>query len=311
MSILICGEALYDLFQTGARADGALSFDACSGGSPFNVAIGVSRLGGKSALLSGISTDMLGSRLYDRLCREGVDTSYIQRSGRRTTLSVVGLDASGSPDYAFYGVGSADCALTRADMPVLPRDIQALHFGSYSLVMPPVADAFAELAAGNAARFISLDPNIRPTIEPDMRVWQDRIDAIRRHADLIKVSAEDLAHLQPDQAPDEIARSWAADGRSLVILTAGGEEISAYRGDKMVSATPPPVKVANTVGAGDAVQASLLAQLQQRDVFSRGIADVTLDDIAELIATAAHAGAMTCTQQGATLPVSASQNLPG
>ena len=308
MTILVCGEALYDLLQTGSGENGEVVFDAQPGGSPFNVAMGIARLGGNAALLTGLSTDAMGERLHQQLVTEGVDTGYLVRSGRRTTLSVVGLDQNGSPDYAFYGVGSADCALTIEDMPNLSPEIQALHFGSYSLVVQPVADALAALALGHPDRFISLDPNIRPTIEPDMQIWRDRIDALRPHADLIKVSVEDLAHLFPGEDPEAIVRSWAQEHPCTVVLTAGAKGISAFNGDDVVNAVPPKVDVVDTVGAGDSVQASLLMQLQHRGAFEAPRSTIPTDTWREMIEVAVTVGARTCTVRGARMPLDAAQS---
>ena len=94
---LVCGEALYDVFLDAEDASGDLRLEARPGGSPFNVAIGIARLGGRSALLTGMSRDMLGERLERTLKRESVSTDYLIRSGRRTTLSLVGFDQAGQP----------------------------------------------------------------------------------------------------------------------------------------------------------------------------------------------------------------------
>ncbi len=302
MTILVCGEALYDVFQTGDDGSSGLSFDARVGGSPFNVAIGIARLDGDAALLTGLSTDALGTRLHDRLSAEGVDTSYIIRSGRRTTLSLVGLDASGQPDYAFYGIGSADCALTEADLPDLPPAVTALHFGSYSIAVRPVADALAVLATRHSQRFISLDPNIRPTIEADMSIWRSRIDTFREHANLIKVSAEDLGLLYPGRPSYDIAEEWLSGGPDLVIITDGGAAVKAYRRTGLVEVQPDPVDVVDTVGAGDSFQASILADLQSRISMSVCAEDLPDRDLAEILGAAANASGVVCRRRGADLP---------
>ncbi len=308
MTILVCGEALYDIFQTGADDTGALSFEARVGGSPFNVAIGIARLGGDAGLLTGISDDLLGTRLFGRLTAEGVGTGYVVRSGRRTTLSLVGLDAACTPDYAFYGIGSADCALTPQDMPDLPDTISALHFGSYSIAVSPVADALAGLALRYADRFISLDPNVRPTIEPDMAVWRARIDGLRAHADLIKVSTEDLELLFPGRSPDEIARDWLSDGAGLVVITDGGRAVRAYRGNACHEISASAVEVIDTVGAGDSFHASLLGDLQARGPMSVAAQSLSDADLVTLITSAARAAGVTCSRRGADLPTRAERD---
>ena len=155
---LICGEALFDRFPGAESDNGALHFEARAGGSPFNVAIGVARLGGDSALLTGISNDMLGRRLVHALEREGVDTRYLVRSSRPTTLVMVGVDAQGQPDYTMYGADAADRSVTAADLSPLGPEITGLHFGSYSMVVLPVADSLASIAASAGDRFVSVDP---------------------------------------------------------------------------------------------------------------------------------------------------------
>lgn len=299
MTVLVCGEALYDLFQVAEPRPGEIDLQGRVGGSPFNVAVGIARRGGKAALLTGLSTDLLGARLIRTLISEGVGTDYVIRSGRRTTLSLVGLDESGGPSYAFYGVGSADCSLTVDDMPALADDVRALHFGSYSIVVAPVADALAHLATCNSTTFISLDPNVRPTIEPDMQVWRDRIDALRRHANLIKVSAEDLQMLYPEALPRDIVANWAEGPADLVVMTDGGRAVVAMHAGKTVQIRPPAVEIVDTVGAGDAFQAALLASLCQSADPICALKALGADDLLDILTRSAAAGAEACGHMGA------------
>lgn len=299
---LVCGEALYDMFLADEAADGGLSFDARPGGSPFNVAVGMARLGVRSALLTGISDDMLGTRLAAILETEGVATDYLIRNGRRTTLSVVGVDADGSPSYAFYGVGSADCSLTVADLPRLGETIDGLHFGSYSTVVAPVADAMADLAERESHRFISFDPNVRLAIEPDRAVWRRRISHLRRHANLIKASQEDIEALHPGEDSGAVIRSWALDGPTMVVMTRGASEILVLRGSDEIRLAPPTIDVLDTVGAGDSFQAALLARLSEEADPARYLEALPREGVIALLRHAAAAAAITCTRRGANLP---------
>lgn len=299
---LICGEALYDFFLSGEGASGNLGFDARPGGSPFNVAIGIQRLGGSAALLTGLSDDMLGARLSSVLEAEQVDTDYLVRTGRRTTLSLVGMDEAGGPSYAFYGVGSADCSLTETDLPAIGPEIDGLHFGSYSIAVNPVADTFAALAQQQAGRFISFDPNVRPTIEPNMDVWRARIDMMLDVADLVKVSDEDIAALFPDTDPIDVIRDWSSRNPAMVVLTRGGAEAVAIRGDDHVLCHPKPVDVINTVGAGDTFMAALLTLVSTQQAPARYLAEMGGDDIKAMLRFASTAAGITCTRIGADLP---------
>jgi len=67
--ILVCGEALIDLF-VGVPGGPEMSTHAVAGGSPFNVAVGLARLGVRTAFLSGISRDHFGALLLLPLLRK-------------------------------------------------------------------------------------------------------------------------------------------------------------------------------------------------------------------------------------------------
>ena len=300
---LVCGEALYDFFLDDEDASGAMRFDARVGGSPFNVAIGISRLGGKCGLLTGISTDMLGERLVGVLEAESVSTRYLLRSDRLTTVSLVGLDTHGSPAYAFYGLGSADRNVSPSQLPSLDSAIAGIHFGSYSLVVKPVADAFMTLAGDCGGRFVSVDPNVRPTVEPDLDIWRERVAGYASHADLIKVSAEDLESLYPGESFERRAREWMDAGVKLVIVTDGGDAVQAWTSEGAnVSVAPPKSSVVDTVGAGDTFQAALLTRLAETGDPKQVVAALEPGELERVLNFAATAAAITCSRRGADMP---------
>lgn len=297
---LVCGEALFDVFPTGER-DGALGLSARAGGSPFNVAIGLTRLGQRAALFSGLSTDVLGRRLHGLLAGEGVCLDYSVDKPHSTTLVLVALDAAGVPRYSFYGHDCADRALVAADLPVLDDRIRGLHFGSYTLVTEPTASTYLSLAEReHGHRLISLDPNVRPTVEPDMQVWRERLAQWRPLADIIKVSDEDLALLHPGTAHGEIAQHWLQAPTQLLVVTRGGAGALAYSAEGCVEVPAPEVTVVDTVGAGDSFQAALLSQLPDRVALQE--AAQSLQRLREVLAHATRAAAITCSRAGADPP---------
>ena len=239
---LICGEALYDLFVEEETPTG-LRIDARIGGSPFNVAVGLARLGQTAALLTGVSTDALGDRLVAALVAEGVETRFLARMANPTTLAVVALGPAGEPRFTFYGDRAADRSLTREDLPRLPDDVSCLHFGSFSLVVEPTAGTLLELAERERGRrFISLDLNVRTNIEPDLARWDDAISRFARTADLVKLSEEDLGHLDPAGSPDRLAETWLNDGARASSSSPG--ERTAHvcgpgRAGSCIRASPP------------------------------------------------------------------------
>ncbi len=301
--ILVCGEALYDVFMGSPTASGALGFEAHVGGSPFNVAVGLARLGTPVALFTGLSRDPLGAHLRDRLEAESVETRHLVRSDRPTTLSLVGVDADGVPAYTFYGSGAADVSLTEADLPHLGPEVAAVHFGSYSIVVPPTADALAALAEREKGRFVSLDPNIRPTVEPSMERWRTRIDRLLAVASLVKVSDEDLALLEPGVDPAVVAADWQAKGPELVVVTRGDAGVLAFGRFGRLDLPARRVDVVDTVGAGDTFQAALLDGLSRAGALSRAaLAALDASAIASLLSRAAIAAGLTCSRRGADLP---------
>jgi fructokinase len=300
---LVCGEALIDCFLDTENSNGSLRFDARVGGSPFNVALGISRLGGEAALLTGISTDMFGRRLVRVLEREKVETRYLFHTTRPTTLVMVGLDEKGQPAYVMYGENAADRCMTPADLPSFGSEVSGFHFGSYSLVVMPVADALASVAASAGNRFVSVDPNVRPTIEPDLELWRMRLTEYAALADLLKISSEDLAILYPGVEPETKAAEWLDAGVRAVVVTDGANEATAWTYSGHVARVKPPsVDIKDTVGAGDSFQAALLAQLavygDPKEVVS------TLDGarLTALLNFASAAAASTCTCRGAEMP---------
>lgn len=225
---LVCGEALFDVFslESAARSN-ELGFTAIAGGSPFNVAVGLRRLGVEAALFGGLSSDYLGTRLR-RVLEEGVDCGFLVPSDAPTTLAMVGLDASGSAQYQFRGDGCADRQVRLEHLPTLDGRIRGLHVGSYTLVVTPVADTLLALVRRESGRrLVSLDPNVRLDPQPDIDLWRRRVEAFASHAHLIKASEEDLALLYPGRDPGEVARGWLNPRCRLVFVTHGGAGASA------------------------------------------------------------------------------------
>ena len=300
---LICGEALYDVFVGAGDDPASFPLRAQAGGSPFNVALGLARMEEPVGLLTGLSRDVLGTRLFSMLEREGVATDYLMRTDRPTTVVLVTLTDDGQPSYVFYGGDSADCGVTSAELPVLGPEISGIHFGSYSLVVEPVADAFASLLPDLGERFVSLDPNIRPTIEPDMGVWQARVQSYAEHADLVKISAEDIDLLYPGRTHEALAEALLGSGAKLVVVTDGGAPVRAWTQSGLRAEVAPLVSdVVDTVGAGDTFQAALIARLHQLGDPKSRVAALQQSDLDDLLAYAARAAAITCSRRGADLP---------
>lgn len=302
---LICGEALFDVFTAPNGTGNRLMLEAVAGGSPFNVAVGLSRLGVPAALLGGISSDSFGERLRQILSDEGVRDEYLVTFDAPTTLAMVALAADGSPCYSFRGEGCADRLLLDAHLQALGGDVHAIHVGSYSLIVPPIADTLLRLiTAQSQQRLISLDPNVRINVEPDLVRWRERIEAFARHAHLIKVSDEDLELLYPGEAPERIAISWLKDRCELVVLTRGSQGAYLFsRRHGQLHAAARPTVVRDTVGAGDTFQAALLSYLyEQYALTATDLVRLQREQLQALLDFAVRAASITCSRIGPDLP---------
>ncbi len=304
---VVCGEALFDVFveNNPALDSNTLELSARVGGSPFNVAVGLARLGRKSSLLTGVSTDFFGDRLTAVLEKEKVSTSFLAKKSGPTTLGFVEKGDDGQPSYAFYGRGAADRSLQLADIEMDFSSVQCIHLGSYSIVVPPTADTLGELIRRESDhRIVSLDPNIRPTVEPDMALWRTKISSLVTQVDIVKASDEDLEYLYPGRALESVMEEWLSKGAHLVAITRGGEGALLMSKQVSVEVTAPGTEVVDTVGAGDTFQTGLLDQIVKLSDENGGKWQEMLDadNLQKVGRFSSAAASITCSRQGADLP---------
>jgi fructokinase len=301
--IVVCGEALMDVFDAGATAVG-VNLDARIGGSPYNVALGLARLAQPVAFCGTISTGFLGQRLMRSLADEGIDASLVQRVPEPTSVCFVGLDAQGVPAYDFVGEHGADRQLGADVLARLPSNLRALHFGSYAMVVEPVAITQRALVEREHRRtVVTYDPNVRLVVEPRLERWRETLDWMLPRTHLLKISDEDLHLLHPGLAPEAAAGQWLAHGARCVVITRGAQGALAFTARARAAAAPVTVQVVDTVGAGDTFQAALLTWLAEHDRLSiDGVAALDAASLRSMLDFAARAAAITCARRGADLP---------
>ncbi|MFE9610605.1 carbohydrate kinase [Streptomyces sp. NPDC006012] len=297
--IVVAGEALIDLVPQGAGALADLK--PALGGGPYNTAVALGRLGSPTAFCSRTSYDAFGEALLDGLRGAGVDVSGVQRGTEPTTLAVATVDGSGSASYSFYVEGTADRFF--AAPTALPAGARALSFGTCSLVLEPGASAYEELmrSASGQGLFTTLDPNIRTGLIADPDAYRARFRSWLPHVTLLKLSEEDAGWL--GGGPQE----WLAAGPSAVVITRGGDGLTAFTRDGAEYSVPgEKVDVVDTIGAGDTVNAALLHGLSAQDALSpEGLAGLEADGWTRLLRLAARAAAITCSRAGAEPPYAA------
>ncbi|GAA6208375.1 carbohydrate kinase [Cognatishimia sp. WU-CL00825] len=302
--ILCCGEALIDMIPS-TSLEGQDGFVPHAGGSVFNTAIALGRLGVSTGMLAGVSRDLFGQLLVSRLHESHVDTSFVVTSDRPTTLAFVHL-ADGHATYTFFDENSAGRMVTAIDFPAVPPGVDALYFGGISLAVEPAADAFVQLmAAQSNQRAIIVDPNIRPAFIQDHARYRARLAMIFKYADIVKVSDEDLDWIyQEPLSQKEKAHMILDQGVSLVILTRGKSGAKGFlaNGDEVI-APAHLVDVVDTVGAGDTFNAGVLANLAQSSMLTKsGIHRLSVTDVQSALHYGAKIAAVTVSRAGANPP---------
>lgn len=260
--VAVAGEALIDLL---ARPDGLMQ--PCLGGAVYNLSRALSRQGVPTSYLNPLSEDRFGRSLARQLVADGVRLAQANPVRAVTSLAVVQLDEHGHPDYAFYREGVADRQV-QAD--TLARHCAALPSlacvctGGLALDPRDAAVYLPWLAGQRAAgRAVVVDANLRPSVMPDVSAYRDHVQRVLAQAHLIKVSDEDLAHLQlPGHSPLAQAETLLAQTQAAwLALTLGprGAWLLARDGRRWSACEPSVLAVVDTVGAGDSFLAGLLA----------------------------------------------------
>ncbi|OLT29254.1 hypothetical protein BJF83_12525 [Nocardiopsis sp. CNR-923] len=302
--ILVCGEALVDLVPQ----PGADLWRALPGGGPANTAVALARLGGRAALLCRLSGDAFGRRIRAHLVERGVDLGMAVAADEPSTVAVVGLDEHGAAEYSFYLDGTADWGWSPRELPEPPGKTRAIHVGSLAAVLEPGAGHLLAWARAHRERTVlAYDVNARPAVGLDrsaVAAWAARwMDA----AHVVKASEEDLAWLEPGRDPVAVAEGWAdRHGLDLLLLTRGGDGAVALspRWSDPVSVQGVRVPVRDTVGAGDAFGAAVLARLSDLGYLAGpGVLATLVPGAArEVLEFAAAAAALACTTEGADPP---------
>jgi fructokinase len=296
--IVVAGEALVDLIAAG---DGRLLPRA--GGGAFNVARAISRLGQPCSFLGSLSGDNYGRLLASLLTADGVTVLRPDPVPAPTTLAVAELGPDGSARYEFYLAGTSASGLDYSEAAAaLPAGLTAVHAGTLSLLMEPVATTIERLITTDLppSVLVMLDPNCRPGAVTDEPAYRARLARLLRRADIVKVSEEDLSYLRPGLPPATAAVSLLHEGPAVVLLTEGPRPARAFLPGQEVSVAVPAVTVADTIGAGDAFGGAFLAWWTATGRTRSELGDAV--SVRAGLERAARVAALSCTRSGAEPP---------
>lgn len=270
----------------------------CLGGAPANVTVGVSRLGGKSALVGVTGEDEFGHFLTSRLEAEGVDTRHVRHTSEgKTGLGFVSLTTSGERSFTFYRTRAAETFLDSRDTRNARRtiaDATILHVGTNSLLQPAARRAVFEAVRTSfeAGRITSSDPNLRLHLWKDPRVLRRLIHSLLPMLAVVKLSEEEI-HFVTGLRSVEKALTWLERrGVALPVVTRGAHGASFLWRGLLRHVPAPRVKVVDTTGAGDGFSAGLLLSLTR---LARTRAELERVDV-ESIDAAARFGCRVGTQ---------------
>lgn len=295
------GEALIDLVPAD---DGA--YLARPGGSPLNVAVGLARLGQRAGLAGRLSADPFGTVLRRHMERSCVDTRHLVAAPEPTTIALVEL-SGGQARYEFTP-GGADFQWTPGELAPLPGGARAVHFGSLASWLPPgdavITAAISRIRAAGQV-LVSYDPNVRPALQQDAAAARQQVEQSVALAHVVKASSEDLAWLYGPGDPAGVAARWLALGAGLVVVTSGASGAAGWtRPGPAVSRPGYPVRLADTVGAGDAFTSGLLDGLARADLLRPAAVTAGLDApvLAAILDEASLVAGLTCSRPGASPP---------
>lgn len=295
---LCLGEVLIDFMPTGRpdRPGGLSGFVPAPGGAPANVAVGLARLGLRSAFAGRTAADAFGRFLERSLAEAGVNVDGLRLvPGARTPVAFVSLDEQGEREFLFYGEPTA--GLNPADVDVVEVEgARLLHFGSIGMI-DPASRAATRLAVETArrhGRLVSFDANLRLMLWPNEDAAHAAIRQGIADATIVKLSDEELEFLTGSTDAEAGGRTLWHDGLRLLMVTHGRDGSSFLTAEACERVPGFAVTAVDTTGAGDAFVAALLAGILEDPATA-----FTPDRLRTICRFANAAGALTTTVSGA------------
>ncbi|HVT67524.1 MAG TPA: PfkB family carbohydrate kinase, partial [Trebonia sp.] len=206
----------------------------------------------------------------------------------------------------FYLEGTADWQWSAAEMALMPPDTAIFQLGSLASWTAPGSELVHAAAARlhrDGAALVSYDPNVRPALLGTPARARSLVERSVGAAHLVKASRDDTEWLYPGASVEQVGRRWLELGALLVVITDGADGAVVFP-----AAGPPtrrpgrPVKVADTIGAGDAFTAGLLGGLARRGLVTPEALRSGPPGLLAAVDEAVLVSALTCERIGADPP---------
>ena len=253
------------------------------------------------------SNDTFGGLIEDCLRDSKVQEDFIIKTHRHTTLAYADV-TDGVAKYTFVDEHSAGRLIDENSLKPFVNKIKnakALMVGGISLQAEPCGSSWqwlVEQVAGGCV--IYFDANIRPDFIEDKDKYLERFERLTRKVDIIKISEEDYSYLYGEQNFEKVSAEWLEKGIKLIVLTLGEKGAKViYGSGKEISVGIEPVKVIDTIGAGDSFNAGLLFDLDKQKMLDREkLTSIDTSTLQKTLTFANQIARFTVTQKGANPP---------
>ncbi len=265
LDLLAIGEALVDFVSLDKveALSQAGSFERHIGGSPTNIAVNMTRLGGRSGIVARVGDDAFGRFLRAKLDCLGVVTAGLRTDPHARTSLVFVAQTNGTPDFLAYR--DADYHLEPADIDeALVASARIIHTSTWPLSKEPARSAVdhALRLAQSEGRLISVDPNYSPRVWPRRKEALTILGEMLKYASLTKPSMDDAQRLfGRGMTPEAYIARFHELGPAVVVLTMGANGLLLSEGGRLTHVPARPVQVVDVTGAGDAFWSGFLVAL--------------------------------------------------
>lgn len=296
--IITMGEVLIDF--TPIEVEGEKNVvQQNAGGSPANVAVQASKLGGDCGFIGKVGKDKFGMFLKEMFAENNVNAKgLIIDEKAATTLAFIGADEEGKRTYNFYRNPGADTLINYSEVDFdLIDNCEIFHFGSLSLTDEPSRSAVTRAVeyAKSKGKIISYDPNYRESLWTSEESAIDAMKSVLQYVDILKLSEDEMRMLTDSEKLIQGIAVLIKMGVKVVIVTQGPRGcIVAGKGGIEVLPTYD-VNVIDTLGAGDSFFGAFLYKLSESE---KNFADMTIRDYIEFADFANACGALTSAKYG-------------
>ena len=306
-SVACFGEALVDLLAEPEK-DPAIPqhFVRYAGGAPANVAVAVAKLGTPAAFVGMLAEDPFGDFLLESLRAAGVSTEHVVRTREaHTALAFVSLDAKGERRFSFYRPPAADLLFRSHHFhDVCFAEAAVFHACSNSLTEASIAEVTLEgmRRAHAAGALVSFDVNLRVNLWPEDVDPRPRIWRALHEAQLVKLSAAELAFLAKPLGSETAVLDALWRGRTQwVWVTDAAAPIRHFTRSGNGTLPAFGVQTVNATAAGDAFVGGMLSWLMRDKVSAASLTDWLADAgrVQNALRFAAACGALAVTRHGA------------